>query len=88
MQQVSASEVRARTRPANPAHPCIRAYPRPLHPGERGITFTSPIAHDPRFSAPHEARWYFPLTGGVKRRTDAQGEQVAALPAAVTDLQS
>jgi hypothetical protein len=85
---MSSSEIRGRSHPANPDHPCIRAYTRRLHPGERGIIFTTPVSRDPRFSAPHEVRWYFPLTAGVKRRANAQGEQVAAIPAAVTDLQS
>jgi hypothetical protein len=73
--------------PANPAHSFIRAYPRRLHAGERGITFTTGVAHDPRFSAPHEVRWVFPATTGVVQRTDGQGIDVAAIPAAVTNLQ-
>ena len=79
--------MRGGAHPANAAHPCIKAYPRRLHAGERGVIFATPVGHDPRFSAPHEVRWYFPLTAGVKRRTNACGEQVAAIPATVTDLQ-
>lgn len=87
VQQVSSEEIRGRAHPANPAHPFIKAYPRRLHAGERGITFTTAVALDPRFSAPHEARWVFPATMGVVQRTDTLGIQVAAIPAIVTNLQ-
>ncbi len=87
VRQVGSREICGRAHPRNPAHPSIKAYPRPLHAGERGIAFTTPVAPDARFSAPHEARWYFPHTPGVAQRIDAAGAQIVASPAAVTNLQ-
>jgi hypothetical protein len=87
VQQVGSGEIRARAHPANPSHPCIKAYPRRLHAGERGVTFTTTVAQDSRFSAPHEARWYLPQTQGVRARTDPRVGKLAAIPAIVTNLQ-
>jgi hypothetical protein len=87
LQQVGAGEIRGRAHPANMSHACIKAYPRRLHGSERGITFSTLVGHDRRFSAPHEARWYYPLTPGVKQRTDAQGIPLAAVAASVTNQQ-
>ena len=37
--------------------------------------------------SPIEARWYHPHTPGVMRRQNANNEDFAAIPAAVTNLQ-
>lgn len=51
----------------------------------RGIQFTTDIAPHPNQS-PFEARWYYPLTPGVTKRTK-NGQDYACITAAVTNHQ-
>jgi hypothetical protein len=86
--QAETGEVWGRAHKQDARFLCVKAYPRKLKAGERGIGFTTLVAHDPHFSAPHEARWYYLHTPGVLRRTNAHGEDVAAIPARVTNRQA
>ena len=86
-QQVASGEIWGRVHKRNAVYLCVKAYPRRLTKGERGVSFNAVVPHDPRFSAPHEARWYFPQTPGVMQRKDAQQDDVAAIPARVTNRQ-
>lgn len=63
--------------------PSVKAYFGPLPNGRRGIEFTTPVPHDPRFSYPFEARWYYPHTLGVT----LNGQGFAVIPATVTNKQ-
>jgi hypothetical protein len=66
---------------------CVKAYRNSLPPGERGIEFTTSIAPDPRYSTPSVALWYYPATPGVTKRTNEEGDDFAAIPATVVNMQ-
>lgn len=85
--QVSSGEIWGRAHRQNGLFEVVQAYPRPLHPGDRGIDFTTSLAPDPIYSAPHEYRWYYPQTPGVFRRTNANNDDFAAIPAVVVNKQ-
>lgn len=63
--------------------PSVKAYFGPLPNGQRGIEFTTPVPHDPRYSYPFEARWYYPHTPGVT----LNNQGFAVIPATVTNKQ-
>src|ERR1700731_983757 len=62
---------------SNSTIPCVKAYPWPLPPGQKGIEFTTPVPPDVGSSTPIEARWY-PHTPGVIVRSG-----YVAIPATV-----
>jgi hypothetical protein len=86
LQQQQSGEIWGRPHRMGGAFPCVKAYTRQLSPGEPGIEFTTSIAPDPRYSAPHEARWYHPYTPGVTLRT-VGGEDFAVIQVTVTTIQ-
>lgn len=86
LQQVKSGEIWGRAHKQNGAFPCVKAYPNQLPAAERGIEFTTPIPHDPNFSAPHEKRWYYPHTPQVRCRT-YNGEDFAVISANVINRQ-
>ncbi|MBV1797148.1 hypothetical protein [Siccirubricoccus sp. G192] len=63
--------------------PSVKAYFGPLVPGQRGIEFTTPVPHDPNYSYPFEARWYYGHTPGVQLNNYG----FAFIPAVVTNKQ-
>jgi len=62
--------------------PCVKAYFGGLPPHQPGVEFTTPVAHDPRYSTPLEARWYYPYTPGVSLNLLGY----AVIPATVTKI--
>ena len=68
--------------------PSVKAYRGAMPPGRRGVEFTTPIAPHRGAGTPYEARWYYPPhTPGVLARRNAAGEDFAAIPATVINLQ-
>jgi hypothetical protein len=62
--------------------PSVKAYFSGLPPHQPGVEFTTTVAHDPRYSTPIEARWYYPHTPGVRLNV----QDYAVIPAAVTKI--
>ena len=87
LQQIQSGEIWGRAHKQGGGFPCVKAYPKQLSPTQRGIEFETPIAPDPIYSAPHEARWYYPHTQGVRLHTDVNGEDFAVISATVTKNQ-
>jgi hypothetical protein len=85
--QVSSGEIWGRAHRQNGLFEVVQAYPNQLQAGVRGIEFTTPIAPDQHYSAPHEFRWYFPQTPGVRRKTDSDNNNFAVISAYVVNKQ-
>lgn len=66
--------------------PCVRAYPKSLPAGQRGINFSTTTAPDRWSSSPIEAKWYYPATPGVQKRQKGSVEY-ACIDAVVQNLQ-
>lgn len=81
--QVRTGEIWGKT-PRGGLYPTVQAYPGGLG-GRRGIEFVTGIAPH-SMSAPHEARWYYPLTPGVELRQSG-GQDFACIKASVTNYQ-
>jgi hypothetical protein len=87
IRQVTTGEIWGRPARIGGAFPCVKAYRGSLPKGQRGIDFTTAVAPDAESSSPFEARWYYPKTPGVMKRTNDQGEAFAAIPAKVVNRQ-
>ena len=66
--------------------PCVKAYRGSIPASDRGVEFTTPIVPQKGSGTPHEARWYYPHTPGVKAIT-SHGEDFAVIPASVKNMQ-
>ena len=66
--------------------PSVKAYRNAMPSGQRGIEFSTAITPHGGGS-PYEARWYYPHTPGVTKRTNARGEDFAVIAANVINLQ-
>ena len=62
--------------------PSVKAYFAGLPPQQPGVEFTTPVVHDPRYSTPIEARWYYPHTAG----TSLNVHGYAVIPATITKI--
>jgi hypothetical protein len=87
VQQKRTGEIWGRPHRQGGLFPCVKAYPRQLLAAEHGIEFVTPTAPDRSYSAPHEARWYYPHTPGVTLHTDEKGEEFAVISVTVTNIQ-
>lgn len=81
--QVNSGEIWGKA-PRGGVYPTVQAYPGGLS-GRRGIEFITAITPHP-MSAPHEARWYYPLTPGVELR-QKNGEDFACIKAVIQNHQ-
>jgi hypothetical protein len=72
--------------PRNGMCPTVQAYAGALN-CRRGIEFTTKISPEPNGSSPFEVRWYLDKTAGVVHRVNPKGEDMACIPAVVTNMQ-
>jgi hypothetical protein len=64
----------------------VQAYRNELPAGKRGIQFTTKVSPHRGSGTSFEARWYYPLTEGVEKRTK-NGQDYAAIKAVVENKQ-
>lgn len=67
--------------------PTVQAYTGKLINNQRGIEFETQVLPENSGSSPFESRWYLNITPGVLLRTNINGDDMACIPAVVTNLQ-
>lgn len=67
--------------------PSVKAYRGTVPPGDRGIEFTTGVRAEKGSGSRLEAKWYYPQTEGTMLRQNQDGDDCAAIPATVKNLQ-